>query len=42
MKSSALGEMNMFSTAYPVTYNNAAIQIAYRMGKQLNSSKFLE
>lgn len=33
-----LGEIYMFGDFYPITYNNEAVQIGYRLGKELSHS----
>lgn len=39
MQNETLGEIYMFGQTYPITYNNEAIQIGYRLGKMLEHSK---
>ena len=36
MRSETLGNIHMFGQTCPITYNNEAIQIGYRLGKLLN------
>ena len=36
MRSETLGNIHMFGQTYPITYNNEAIQIGYKLGKLLN------
>ncbi len=39
MQNETLGEICMFGQTYPITYDNEAIQIGYRLGKMLEHSK---
>lgn len=36
METKVLGTITMFGNEYPITYNNEAIQVGYRLGKMLN------
>lgn len=39
MESETLGNICMFGETYPITYNNEAIQVGYRLGKMLELDK---
>lgn len=39
MQNKNLGEIHLFGQAYPITYNNEVIQLAYRLGKMLKHNK---